>query len=53
MEFGFGVLRLSSRDFWSLTPRELQAAGAHLVLPMRDSPDRRVLADLMNLFPDS
>jgi uncharacterized phage protein (TIGR02216 family) len=26
MRFGFGVMRLSSRDFWSLTPRELAAA---------------------------
>ncbi|HZP20093.1 MAG TPA: rcc01693 family protein [Bauldia sp.] len=26
MALGFGVLRLSSRDFWALTPRELAAA---------------------------
>jgi uncharacterized phage protein (TIGR02216 family) len=26
MRFGFGVLRLSSHDFWALTPRELAAA---------------------------
>ena len=27
MRFGFGVLRLSSKDFWSLTPHELDAAS--------------------------
>ncbi len=26
MAFGFGALRLSSHDFWRLTPRELAAA---------------------------
>ena len=26
MRFGFGVMRLSSREFWGLTPRELAAA---------------------------
>jgi uncharacterized phage protein (TIGR02216 family) len=26
MRFGFGVMHLSSRDFWGLTPRELAAA---------------------------
>ncbi len=26
MAFGFGRLRLSSRDFWAMTPRELAAA---------------------------
>ncbi len=26
MGFGFGVLRLSSKDFWSMTVRELEAA---------------------------
>ena len=26
MRFGFGVMRLSSREFWALTPRELAAA---------------------------
>ena len=26
MQVGFGVMRLSSREFWGLTPRELAAA---------------------------
>jgi len=26
MNFGFGILRLSSRDFWAMTPRELKSA---------------------------
>jgi uncharacterized phage protein (TIGR02216 family) len=53
MRLGFGVLRLSSREFWGLTPRELAAAfegvsgRARAVAPGRD-----VLAGLMAAFPD-
>ena len=31
MQFGFGVLKLSARDFWALTPRELAAAWGAVV----------------------
>ena len=32
MQFGFGVLRLSSKDFWSLSLPELEAAmGVHQI----------------------
>jgi uncharacterized phage protein (TIGR02216 family) len=27
MAFGFGALRLSPRDFWAMSPRELAAAA--------------------------
>lgn len=52
MAIGFGVLRLSSRDFWALTPRELAAAIRGLsggtVPPM----SRERLEELAKRFPD-
>lgn len=51
MRLGFGVMRLSSRDFWGLTPRELAAAfgaGTGRGAP----PNREALAQLMRRFPD-
>lgn len=53
MRLGFGVLRLSSREFWGLTPREL--ASAFEALSGRrhgGAPARDVLASLMADFPD-
>lgn len=53
MRLGFGVLRLSSREFWGLTPRELAAAfeavsgRARGVATPRDSLD-----ELMRRYPD-
>lgn len=50
--FGLGVLRLSSKDFWMTTPREIAAAmdalggGAAATMP------REGLGRLMKLFPD-
>ena len=49
--FGLGVLRLSPKDFWSMTPRELAHAinavtGA--VAPMQ----RDELQTLMTRYPD-
>lgn len=52
MRLGFGVMRLSSREFWGLTPREL-AAALTLNDPARAAaPDRQRLAELMARFPD-
>ncbi|MGP9811899.1 rcc01693 family protein [Rhodopseudomonas sp. NSM] len=52
MQFGFGVLRLSSDQFWRMTPRELASAltGARgaIAAPL----DRGGLDDLMRRFPD-
>ncbi len=50
--FGLGVLRLSSREFWAMTPREL----AHAIAAVRGrSPAplaRGELDELMRRFPD-
>ena len=51
MAFGFGVLRLSSNEFWRLTPLELASAmRALLGEPARVS--RAVLDELVARFPD-
>jgi uncharacterized phage protein (TIGR02216 family) len=51
MAFGFGVLRLSSDEFWRLTPRELAAAvraiGGESMPLSRDTLDK-----LIERFPD-
>lgn len=49
MELGLGVLRLSPRDFWAATPREIAAA-----FPAQHAPTmgRAALDDLMQHFPD-
>jgi uncharacterized phage protein (TIGR02216 family) len=52
MRLGFGVLKLSSKEFWGLTPRELAAAFEALsgVRPM--APDKARLAAMMEKYPD-
>jgi len=51
MRFGFGVMHLSSREFWGLSPREL--AAAFTAVSGRSAPPSRArLADLMGRFPD-
>ena len=52
MAFGLGHLRLSSHDFWRLTPRELAAAIGAVTGPVRSPLDRAGLAALMARFPD-
>ncbi|HTJ56993.1 MAG TPA: rcc01693 family protein [Devosiaceae bacterium] len=53
MRFGFGTLRLSSRDFWGLTPRELAAAVEGAAGRSRPRPpDRSTMGRLMAAFPD-
>jgi uncharacterized phage protein (TIGR02216 family) len=50
MRLGFGVLKLSSKEFWGLTPRELAAAfGAGSRV---GAPDRSELGRMMERFPD-
>ena len=52
MQFGFGVLRLSSKDFWAMTPRELFAAYMAFQ-PTHSAPiERETLNDLIRQFPD-
>lgn len=52
MALGFGRLRLSSRAFWALTPRELAAALRAFSGPARAPLDQAGLAALMARFPD-
>ncbi|MDQ0509749.1 putative phage protein (TIGR02216 family) [Angulomicrobium amanitiforme] len=52
MAFGLGRLRLSSRDFWAMTPREIAAAVEAVAGPARAPLDRAALAALMARFPD-
>ena len=50
MRLGFGVLKLSSKEFWGLTPRELAAAFGGT--SRAGAPDRGELGRLMERFPD-
>lgn len=53
MRFGFGALRLGSREFWSLTPRELAAAIEGAGGRVRANPPPRAALDrLLAAFPD-
>ncbi|MEO6014098.1 MAG: rcc01693 family protein [Devosia sp.] len=52
MRLGFGVLRLSSKEFWGLTPRELAAAFEAMSGGRGSAPDRTRLGNLMERFPD-
>lgn len=52
MQFGFGVLRLSPRAFWGLTPRELAAAWQALAGERPGPLGRDELEGLMERFPD-
>jgi len=52
MALGLGLLRHSSTDFWSMTPRELAAAASAHGWALLDAPARAELAALMTMFPD-
>jgi uncharacterized phage protein (TIGR02216 family) len=52
MRLGFGVLRLSSKAFWGLTPRELAAAFEARSGARPGAPDRDRLKQMMEQFPD-
>jgi uncharacterized phage protein (TIGR02216 family) len=53
MSFGFGVLRLSPRDFWTMTPRELAAAYQGITgRSSENTISRTTFLDLMSAFPD-
>ena len=53
MGFGLGVLRLSSVQFWAMSPRELHAAARGLYGREGAVADRASLAAMMAAFPDS
>lgn len=52
LAFGFGRLKLSSRDFWAMTPREIAAAmeGVGGIRP--PPPGRARLDEMMQRYPD-
>lgn len=52
MAMGFGLLRLSPRDFWAMTPRELERAMSVLGVARTEAPGKAQLAELMRMFPD-
>ena len=52
MRLAFGVLRLSSREFWGLTPRELAAAFEGIARRRAGAPDRGELGRMMERYPD-
>ena len=52
MAFGFGVMRLSSREFWGLTPRELAAAFGGAGAGRSSPPSREGFDEMMRRFPD-
>ncbi len=53
MAFGFGVLRLSSRAFWAMSPREINAAYIGIYGEGSTGILRASFATLMERFPDS
>ncbi|MGV6871736.1 phage tail assembly chaperone [Pseudochelatococcus sp. B33] len=52
MRLGFGVLRLSSRQFWAMTARELAAAALAVYGAPQEALGAQGLAALMRAFPD-
>lgn len=52
MAMGFGLLRLSPRDFWAMTPRELERAMSVLGVARTGAPGKENLVELMKMFPD-
>lgn len=50
--FGLGVLRLSSKDFWAMTPREL-AHAINAVTGAGAPLQRDELDNLMTRYPDA
>jgi uncharacterized phage protein (TIGR02216 family) len=54
MAIGLGLLRLPPAAFWSMTPKELDAAltGLFGLLDHSEAPPRHALAALMRRFPD-
>jgi len=51
MGAGFGLLRLSTHDFWAMTPREICAAFAEQ--PGHAAFSRPRFEQLMQAFPDA
>lgn len=52
MQFGFSVLRLSSEEFWSMTPREIAFAMRSANTSKNKPISRSGLDHLLQQFPD-
>lgn len=52
MQFGFGVLRLSSKDFWAMTPIELAAAHRAFAPANNEPIDKASFDELIKKYPD-
>ena len=52
MAAGFGLLRLSSKDFWAMTPIEFALAVRPFSRRRQAAPGRADLVELMRVFPD-
>jgi uncharacterized phage protein (TIGR02216 family) len=54
MAAGLGLLRLRPADFWSMTPKELEAALRGLLGPLQGGEplSRATLANLIERYPD-
>lgn len=52
MAAGFGLLRLSPKTFWAMTPREFERAMSVFSRKANAAPRRAGLAELMRVFPD-
>ena len=52
MAFAFGVLKLSPDVFWTMTPREFDAAASPF-LRVKQTTEPSALAALMREFPDT
>jgi Conserved hypothetical phage protein (DUF2376). len=53
MGIAFAWLRLSPKDFWAMSPRELAAALSVFEPGEGQALQRRELEELMRLFPDA
>ena len=53
MAFGFAVLKLSSAEFWAMTPREMAHAMRAFSPDEAMAPSRDSLRKLMSLYPDT
>lgn len=53
MAMGFGLLRLSPKNFWAMTPREFERAMSILARGTDEAPRRTDLVALMRVFPDN
>ena len=52
MALGLGLLRLDPQMFWRMTPKELKAAAAGVVLPVPPGLARTELEALIRQYPD-